>query len=264
MAEKYYDILDQEIQEASAGGMVCQIGIFPAFEVYCSLPPADRVFVYTNAAEKAVARTKAQMLAKETGKKAQETVTVVMYKDSVLGRDVSHWKSDLYRGAGVKFGPDAKTLNKKRIELGIKTGIRTWVRMGSIVSPNAEANQDEDWAWEADTRDEAEEGAKQLKRLHLPLEVYANKEAATEAAESSEDYVDTSNVPQVWLNNNGTAEAWNSVVPDIEAAFAAAKGMPPTPTIIKLANEYGVEPPDIAKVVGVDPATINFTSRTVG
>ena len=262
MAEKkYYDLLDQEVQEASGGGgMVCQVANFPAFEIYCKLSPVDRTFTYATVTEKAVAKEKANKLAQETGLKVQKTIVMILYKDSVLGRDVSHWKGDLHRSAGVRFGPDAKELLEKHKELGMKTGVRAWARTSSIVSPNCEENQDKDWAWEADTRTDAEPGAKQLKRLHLPFEVFANKAAAEVAAESSEGFVDTSNIPQAWLASGGQAPDWLAIVPEIEAEFGKKSGLPVGVAVTQLANSYGVTSEDIAKTLGVDISGLSIAT----
>lgn len=182
MTDKYYDELDQEVQQASSGGgMVGQVAVYGAFQVYASLPPAERIFLYGGRLKKEDALAKAEKLA--AGGKVEQTLCTLQYKDSILGRDVSHWKGDRYHTYGPHWAIDAQTFNTMRIALGVKAAVKTWVRMGSIVSPNAEelvGTKNEKHAWE-----DGKDGEKQLKRMHLPVAVFTSKADAEAAAAST-------------------------------------------------------------------------------
>jgi len=180
MTDKYYDELDQEVQQASSGGgMVGQVAVYGAFQVYASgVTPSERIFLYGGGLKKEDALAKAEALA--AGGKVEQTLCTLQYKDSILGRDVSHWKGDRYHTYGHHWAVDAQTFNTLRIELGLKVATKTWVRMGSIVSPNSEENKDKSWAWEED-----QNGEKQLKRLHVPVAVFTSKADADAAAAQS-------------------------------------------------------------------------------
>jgi len=186
---EYYDELDQEAQQASSGGgIVCQVAIYGAFQVYAAgVTPAERIFLYGGALKKADALAKAEELA--AGGKVEQTFCTVQYKSSVLGRDVGHWKGDRYHTYGHHWADDAQEFNRLRVALGIKATQKTWVRMGSIPSPNCEKNKDKTWAWE-----ENREGEKQIKRLNLPVAVFVSK-ADAEAAAASTATVSTVNDP---------------------------------------------------------------------
>lgn len=179
MPDQYYDELDQEAQQASSGGgIVCQIAIYGAFQVYAAgVTPAERIFLYGGALKKADALAKAEALA--AGGNVEQTFCTVQYKDSVLGRDVGHWKGDRFHTYGPHWADDAQEFNKLRVALGIKAAQKTWVRMGSMTSPNCEKNKDKTWAWED------YEGEKRLKRLNIPVAVFVSKADAEAAAAST-------------------------------------------------------------------------------
>lgn len=181
MPEQYHDELDQEVQQASSGGgIVCQVAVYGAFNVYAAgMPPGESIFLYGgNAGKKEDANAKAKALSESTGGRIEQTLCTVQYKDSVLGRDVSHWKDDRYHTYGPIWATDAKEFNARRIALGIKPGVKTWARMGGIVSPNCEENKEKEWAWEE------YEGERRLKRIQLPVAVYASKSEAQDAADA--------------------------------------------------------------------------------
>jgi len=182
-AEK--DILDKDLEQASSGGgMVCQIAIYGAYSTFISgVAPKDNNHLYTDGASKAKAQEKGKALNEEHGikdakgntKAPMQTACMVMYRDSVLGREVT-WQDDRYNTYGPTFGPDYKVFLEKRKAVNIPVGKKVWARVSWMTSPNAEANQEKDWAWNE------YQGERRLQSMAYPVEVYASKKEAAEAA----------------------------------------------------------------------------------
>jgi hypothetical protein len=168
------DILDKDMKEAqSGGGMIGEITLYGAYVTFAQgVTPRDRTFLYANDKEKAAAKAKAEALGKP-----QQTLAMVQYKDSIIGRDIT-WQDDRFHTYGPPFGPDYKFMIEKKNELGIPVGKKVWARVSWMTSPNAEANQDQAWAWSE------YQGEKRLKSMAFPVEIYASKADAVKAAES--------------------------------------------------------------------------------
>ena len=169
------DILDKEFEEAkSGGGIIGEIALYGGYMTFApGVTPRDRTFLYANEKEKTAAKAKVESL----GGKSQQTMVMVQFKDSVIGREVG-WQDDRYHTYGPPFGPDYKFMIEKKNELGIPIGKKVWARISWMTSPNAAANQDKAWAWDE------YQGEKRLKSMAFPVELYASKAEAATVAET--------------------------------------------------------------------------------
>lgn len=215
---KYVDELDEEVQtSAGAGGLVSEMSYHGAFNVFCSTPPAERVFLFNNKAEKTGALAKAKVLAEEHGARYEETRCTVQYRDTVLSRDVSGWKGNQYHTYGPIWGDVVRGIvNPKRKELDILAGQKFWGRMGSVEDPWAVANPEHPKATET-----LPNGTTRIKRVRLPVERFPTRKEAEEAAASSPgagNGASSANVPSGY-----TVETWASVKPDIKAQYQKLK-----------------------------------------
>ena len=244
--DEQQDILNVMQQEAAGGGgLVAQAVLYGAYNVFASLPPAERIFTFSDADGKVKAKAKADKLSADTSAKLETTAALVIFKDTVLGRDVSHWQGDRIITYGPPFGADYQELNKLRGELMVAVNKKFWGRFGSTESPNAAANSERAWAWEDDPNNT---GEKRLKRMLIPVEVYPSREAAEQAiVEMGGEEADPSFPGGGWSPAN-----WNEMKPIIAAEYRelVETGTPKAAAIAKLAKEYTAGKNHIELVVG--------------
>lgn len=143
MSEDTFDIMQFAEETASEGGrarpMTCRVKIDGGYVTYLSgLSPQERFF-----SAEAFGRDDAKEMAKKVGEPTgagySAVIRMSVFKDSVLDRDVSHWKYDTIAHDYIVWQSSYTEVFKPSLDEAIKKGFvlptDNWVRLEFVPDP---------------------------------------------------------------------------------------------------------------------------------
>jgi hypothetical protein len=224
----FYDILEEyEQQESMGGGIVGKILVQLGWKSFIpGMGNEETFFHYTpgDEASKKAAKEQCQNLITQSGvpNRPQNCIQFQVYRDSVLGRDVT-WQGDRFFVHPLWTDGYKQIVKPAMKAAGMTTVGEYWGRIAFADDPSGRMEEDR-------------EGNPRVAQIPHLVEIYPSKEAAQKAVEGGAaaspeggETVDTG-VPPGW-----TKDAWDSVKSDIQKAKDDGQA-PPT-----IASDYGVE-----------------------